>query len=365
MKNTNQSTRTAVEGMLATRYMLIMVVSLAITVAFTRLYLELTGYPQLGNDTFHIAHALWGGLLQAIAATLMLIYLNRWIFMLSAVLAGMGMGLFVDEIGKFITQTNDYFFPLAAPLIYITVILSVMLFLYIQQEDDHDARGEMYLALDNLKPLLDKQMDRQHFDALQVQLNELANQTERPDIANIAQALLQALPDDASLLPEPNRGLLEKIGDTLRHIESKYFSQILVHRLLMLFFFLTGLSSVGFVFLLASALTNPDAFEVLVITGIMQNNTLVNSPTSLNWYLALMVVTIVVGILYLIAFASFVRQRDHVATQIGTIGLVISLTIGNTMSFYFNQFSVMLTSIGLFGLLIMVIRYRDRFLQKV
>ena len=34
-----------------------------LTVAVTRVYLELTGYPQIGNAELHIAHALWGGLL--------------------------------------------------------------------------------------------------------------------------------------------------------------------------------------------------------------------------------------------------------------------------------------------------------------
>ncbi|PJF37797.1 MAG: hypothetical protein CUN55_20250, partial [Phototrophicales bacterium] len=122
-----------------------MVVSLAVTVIFTRLYLELAGYPQLGNDTFHIAHALWGGLCLTISASMMLIYLNQWIFVLSAVLTGIGLGLFVDEIGKFITQTNDYFFPLAAPLIYVSVLLVVMLYLFIQREDEYDVRSDMYI----------------------------------------------------------------------------------------------------------------------------------------------------------------------------------------------------------------------------
>lgn len=365
MNNLNQSVWKPVEGFHATRYMLIMVVSLAITVVFTRLYLELMGYPQLGNDTFHIAHALWGGLLQAIAATLMLIYLNRWVFMLSASLTGIGMGLFVDEIGKFITQTNDYFFPLAAPLIYVIVILMVMLYLYIRQEDNHDARGDMYIVLDNMKPLLDEHIDQQQYNRLQTQLNQLANQTERSDIAKIAQALVKALPADSSTLPVSNRGLIDKIGDIFKHIESTYFSRTRVRHLLMLFFFISGVTSLAFVVSLALILTNHDYLEAMVITGIMNDNSLINSPTSLNWYLALMVVTIVVGILYLITFASLVRQREAFATQVGITGLMVSLTIGNTMSFYFNQFSVMMTSITLFGLLIMVIRYRARFLQKV
>jgi hypothetical protein len=39
--------------------MVIVLMSCALTVALIRLFLVLTGYPQIGNATFHLAHALW------------------------------------------------------------------------------------------------------------------------------------------------------------------------------------------------------------------------------------------------------------------------------------------------------------------
>lgn len=39
----------------------------AITIAATRVYLVLTGYPRVGGEVSHIARALWGGLLLTIA----------------------------------------------------------------------------------------------------------------------------------------------------------------------------------------------------------------------------------------------------------------------------------------------------------
>lgn len=39
----------------------------AVTIAATRAYLVLTGYPRVGGEVSHIAPALWGGLLLTIA----------------------------------------------------------------------------------------------------------------------------------------------------------------------------------------------------------------------------------------------------------------------------------------------------------
>lgn len=41
----------------------LLAVSFGVTVVGTRLYLSLTGRPQIGGGEYQLAHALWGGLL--------------------------------------------------------------------------------------------------------------------------------------------------------------------------------------------------------------------------------------------------------------------------------------------------------------
>lgn len=91
----------------AERYLQLNLLSFAASVTFTRLCLWLTGYPQLGNDTLHIAHVLYGGVLLYISSLIPLIYANRWTYTWSSVTSGVGVGLFIDEVGKLITQNND------------------------------------------------------------------------------------------------------------------------------------------------------------------------------------------------------------------------------------------------------------------
>lgn len=85
-------------------------------------FLAATGYPQLGGDGLHIAHMLWGGLFMAIALLVLFAALGRIAQRLAATLGGIGFGTFIDELGKFITSDNDYFYEPTIGLIYISFI---------------------------------------------------------------------------------------------------------------------------------------------------------------------------------------------------------------------------------------------------
>ena len=83
-----------------------------------RWFLAATGYPRIGSAGIHIAHMLWGGLLLLGAVLLLVGFLDRSVSRASAVIAGLGFGTFIDEIGKFVTSDNDYFFRPSITLIY-------------------------------------------------------------------------------------------------------------------------------------------------------------------------------------------------------------------------------------------------------
>ena len=101
-------------------------VSAIATVVIIRIFLEATGYPQLGGGGLHIAHVLWGGLGMLVAIALLLLYLSSTTRLIAAVVGGAGFGAFVDELGKFVTSDNDYFFKPTAAILYA---LFVILFL--------------------------------------------------------------------------------------------------------------------------------------------------------------------------------------------------------------------------------------------
>lgn len=120
----------------AERYLLLVIVAFVVAVVGTRWYLQATGYPQVGGGELHVAHMLWGGALLLVGALLPLLLEATWALTASAILAGAGTGLFIDEVGKFITASNDYFYPLAAPLIYGLLLALVLLFVVVRRRPE-------------------------------------------------------------------------------------------------------------------------------------------------------------------------------------------------------------------------------------
>ncbi|MFA6372316.1 MAG: hypothetical protein WCW68_06805, partial [Methanothrix sp.] len=88
-----------------------------------RFFLALTGYPSLRQGNLHIAHVLLGGVLMMVALVIALAYINKSAYYLVAVLGGLGFGAFIDELGKFITGDNNYFYQPTVSLIYVVFIL--------------------------------------------------------------------------------------------------------------------------------------------------------------------------------------------------------------------------------------------------
>ena len=158
-----------------------------------RVFLVITGYPQVGNGTLHISHAIWGALMMAIAIIISVTYLTPGMRTVVALLGGVGFGFFVDELGKFITRDVNYFFKPTFSLIYIIFLAMFFAFRAIERKTFGPNEGVLN-ALEALKSAtvgrLDETGRRHALDLLR---------TTDPD-GGIA-ARVAALLDEVAVLP--------------------------------------------------------------------------------------------------------------------------------------------------------------------
>src|SRR5256885_8668243 len=136
-------------------------------VLLIRFGLGLTGYPQLGGAGLHVAHMLWGGLLMVLALFLLLVYLGQRVVRLAAVCAGLGFGIFIDELGKFITSDNNYFYRPAMALIYLVFLALFLLLRAVERKREWSDETYLINALVLLQEAVLHDMDSiEHRNAL-------------------------------------------------------------------------------------------------------------------------------------------------------------------------------------------------------
>lgn len=182
------------------------------TVLVTRAYLAAAGYPQVGGGGLHVAHVLWGGLLMAVAFVLLLSYVGpamRWV---GAVVGGVGFGLFVDEVGKFVTDDNDYFYAPTAALIYATVVALVLLVEALHGRRAHHPAEYLAVAADRAA----SGMAGGFTDAARAEARALVGRGRgEPGAAELG-ALVEAVPHDDVAVPDPVRALGARADRWLR-----------------------------------------------------------------------------------------------------------------------------------------------------
>lgn len=166
---------------------------------------------------------MWGGLLLFIGALLPLILDNGWVLHLSAVLTGMGIGLFIDEVGKVITQTNDYFQPAAASIVYFFFLLTVLLFAYILTRRKSSARSEMYGVLESFKEVLDHNLSTEEYRKLNDSLDQLIEKHESKPLVELAESQKLYLDSNRSRV-FPENPIFLRICSALKCFEENYWN---------------------------------------------------------------------------------------------------------------------------------------------
>ena len=348
-----------VERERAATLILISVVAFATTVTLVRLFLELTGYPQVGGGALHIAHLLWGGLAMFIGLFIVLIWDNPGALYLTSILSGVGIGLFIDEVGKFITKSNDYFFPAAAPIVYSLFLIVVIVYLIVRRRRKPDPRRAMVLALDELKEMVYGQVDEVEGQRILDNL-ALARKNDDPNVATIAALLYEQFSAQEEAFEAYQPGIFKRIAHTLRRWGQR-LGQKWHRRLIILGLIMNAVSVLAFLMVLLLLLVDsqlPGKF----IASVMVAANKADAGGAIGQLLR-MGLNLIVGFTALVAIIQLWRGRERSGMNWALVQIILSLTLLQLVTFYLTQFTAIIPTITQFLMLGLILAYQDWYLD--
>ncbi len=323
----------------AARYLIQTIAAFAVTVAGVRWYLDLSGYPMVGSGDLHIAHALWGGLALFIAALLPLLYSGHRSLLISAVLAGVGAGLFIDEVGKFMTTSNDYFYAPAAPIIYGSILLLVLLWVVVRHRDV-DRYDATQAVIEALGDGVDGALTESDRERVVKRLRDSQSRAgETPDPGRLSELLVAALQSPSMDARLASEGWVAR-GDARRLLEKILpirLERWLVRLSLVLSVFTAAVASLVLVASTGGALDD--------ISVLTQNAGRIEFPTEPIWIFLSLGINVVVGVAALVALALIGRGRTAAGLNMALVAVLTDLVAGGLVTFYAAQVTALTSAV--------------------
>jgi len=346
----------------AERYVLISLVTFALTVLALRAILKLTGYAQIGGDSAHIAHVLWGGLALFAAALVLLVVANRWALVLGAVLSGGGVGLFIDEVGKFITQSNDYFTPAAAPIIYALFLATVLVYLRVRRPPAREIRGEMYRAFEQMSGILAHEISLHELNALAARLEVVRTSSDDEGVRHLAKSMLAYVERERPRIVDPPPTKTQKVLVAVKAWARTVFTRRRLRAFIMFSLFVGGLYAVLDMALLAFLAVAPASSATELMHSLVSPGELAALGDKI-WFSVRAVLEGGVGLAMLTGAIFIGLRREWRGLSVAVAGLIVDLTVVNLLVFYQDQFKALIGTALQYIVLVSAFSYRRIYLE--
>jgi hypothetical protein len=326
-------------------YLEIFLVSAVAAILGIRVFLELTGYPRLGGARLHIAHMLWGGLLMLVAIVLLLGFLSKSSHRLASVIGGFGFGTFIDEIGKFVTRDNDYFFQPAVALMYITFIATYLAIHTIHTGREYSRQEYLINALREMEEVVLHDLDEEDKKRALLYLSQ-------SDPAHPLVPSLERIVSATALAPRAKPGPFSLVKQRLQQMYRRFAALPLFASAVILFFViklaLTALYTISLVFFWGFR-WEPGAFSRLVAR-------VAERAQDLSFVDAAQLLSSVAAGAFILAGVLYIRTARLKAFQMFERSVLVSIFVTQVFSFYKEQFAALL-GLAVNILILMAIRF--------
>lgn len=312
-------------------------ISAVATVLIIRFYLEQTNYPQFGGDYLHIAHMLPGGFLMITGIILLITFFGSRAQAAAVILSGVGFGLFIDELGKFITKDNNYFFQPTIALLYLIFILLFLLFRMFNQRRYLEPDEYVLNAMNLMEEGLVRNLNPSEYNAMRHYLKKSKHSQ------SISRAL-HMLAEEVIISNHSEGSYWVRFKKKLHH----FYKKIVISR--------WGIRALTVLFML-------QALSILSISDFFSLKTAISQPMSV---LIPAVSSLISGFIALLG-AIKLRSSRLTAYKLFRISMLITLLVSQFFWFYTEQFGTLpdlLVVLVLYGALQILIKEEQSLRQE-
>ena len=313
---------------------LILMISALITILVTRFFLELFGWPTISFGVWHIAHANWGGLGMVAASMLVFVFHGEKVRKIAAVVSGMGWGLFIDEVGKYITKNNDYWFQPAIIIIYITFILLYLIYRHLEINQPKDTRTLLYSAINKLEDVIENDFDEIEKKEVLKKLDKVIKKEKEENTLILAKQLKSYFEKQETNKIKENwwHKLIFKTG---YYSYNKIFKTKLVMYGLTIF---AGVWAIDRIQETVRILINPQ--KIQMIQKFSESYDLVSKSDFYMMFFKMMSDSIA-AILFIVGIMFVAPRRKFYGFRLFQLGWFVSIFLSSVFKLYFDQFSEM------------------------
>jgi hypothetical protein len=319
----------------ASDYLLLFLVAAAFSVLGTRFYLYLFDYPQLffPHYSLHLAHALLGGFFLTLSNILLFTYHGRRLRQTAAIIGGIGFGQFIDELGKYMTSDNNYFFKPVPMLIYLIFILLFFVYRNLDKYTPRQPKEILYDMLEYFEAIFEDKFHAPLQKEVVVALEAVTGSNNKT-YSMLAEGMLGIL---QVMKPHPlqKNHHLDRIRSSWKWIEEFTTERRPVFYFILILFL---------VYIANTALGTTLFLQAVILRQYQLIQYAVDTRVEFVMIFSQLASQVISSVIIFRGLWFLVRRKKIRALELFETGLAINIMVTQVFTFYFQQFSA---SIGL------------------
>jgi hypothetical protein len=304
-----------------------------------RLFLKIFNNPIVGRGNWHIAHVLWGGLFMLVGVIIFLIFYGKQSLKLASIFTGIGWGLFIDEVGKYVTQDNNYWFRPAVIFIYISFILLFFLYRLLERKSFQTRPSLWHELFEDYQELIDNDLETSEKRELLQKIKKLLRSTPSPAERKFLLDM-KILVKSATIIKDRRQYDPAKLIASLLQVT---YNRLFKKRLVFYGLFFYSLWYIfDKIYDTTRLLLNPHKIALL-----QKYYSSYDFFSRADVYMISLkfIVELCVATLFIVALFYWLRKKTIKGIQYYQFGLLVNIFIDSIIKFYFEQFSAVFSLI--------------------